>query len=66
MNPDICRFKGGPYDGKMLGVSIWPPPETLELVDGTYLRKSYSQLSEDQLNKHIARGAEYEWSSNDA
>lgn len=62
---DFARFNGGPYDGKLAGITIWPPPEAIEFDDGMYRLTNYSQLTDEQANHpNIARGCEYEWRSN--
>lgn len=63
---NFARFNGGPWDGKLFGVVEWPPPEEAEMEGGKYIRKNYSQLTDEQASHpNIGRGAEYEWSEND-
>ena len=64
---DFARFNGGPFDGKLAGITVWPPPDSMgvELNDGIYRLTNYSRLTDEAANHpNIARGCEYEWSSN--
>lgn len=67
MPNDVARFNGGPFDGKLAGITIWPPPEVItELEGGVYHLTNYSRLTDEQASHpNIARGCEYEWSANE-
>jgi len=58
----LLRFLDGPEKGDYKVVGPWPPPNTISRSDGSYLKKSQSQLPDDFSHPNILKGALYEWS----
>lgn len=63
---DFIRFNGGPFNGQLCGTKMWPPPEEIVIGKVTYLRKTYSRLTDEKANHpNLARGAEYDYARTD-
>jgi hypothetical protein len=67
----FIRTNGGPHPGTRVantpdGVQMdWPPPDELPDEGGVYVKTTQSNLPPIEPEKHVMRGAQYEWRPDD-